>query len=518
VADPRNLNAPVAEVTLTEDRAHVRRRGRIDLSAGRHTLCLGDVAPVLVDKTLLVTVEQGDAHVSDARVRRERIVTSEGRPEAVRELDERLRELGREQHRLAAERDALGREESGVQAVGVLCLAEIAEDALWGRVEPESWSRELAELRQKRELLRDRGTELSQRLARVREEVERIEARRSAGVSPATATATSIHIDVTLARDAEISLRIDYLVPGAAWRPYHTAHLVDPDTAPRVRWECQGCVWQRTGETWEDVVLFLSTERPSLGAAPPLLESDVVVASRKGSAVVVETREKEIHTAGLGAGAIGADRAVPGIDDGGEALHLQARAKATIPSDGRPYRVPIFELESPAEAQLVLAAELAPAVLLRTRQENTSSRPILAGPVDLIRSAGLAGRTSTLFVAPGERFELGWGPDAALRVHRQARTLELESKMLSSWSSVPHRVKVHISNLGPDSKAIEVTERVPVSEVEKVKLVVDKRKTTDGAQPDDDGFVRWDVTVGPFGRETVRLGYTIEKHQDVVGL
>jgi len=56
----------------------------------------------------------------------------------------------------------------------------------------------------------------------------------------------------------------------------------------------------------------------------------------------------------------------------------------------------------------------------------------LAGPVDLIRENGFVGRTSVLFIAAGERFELGWGPDAELRVKRHSESKQEKSRRLSS--------------------------------------------------------------------------------------
>ena len=57
------IEAPVVEVTVLEDRAHVVRRGRIELPAGTSRLRIDGVAPVLADKTLcaaLVPPASGD--------------------------------------------------------------------------------------------------------------------------------------------------------------------------------------------------------------------------------------------------------------------------------------------------------------------------------------------------------------------------------------------------------------------------------------------------------------------------
>jgi len=60
--------APVAEVSVLEDRASVVRRGRIALRAGQQRLVIERVSPVLVDKTLLATCT--NARVLDIRCER----------------------------------------------------------------------------------------------------------------------------------------------------------------------------------------------------------------------------------------------------------------------------------------------------------------------------------------------------------------------------------------------------------------------------------------------------------------
>jgi uncharacterized protein (TIGR02231 family) len=267
-----------------------------------------------------------------------------------------------------------------------------------------------------------------------------------------------------------------------------------------------------------DVQLIFSTERPSLGVTPPSLATDTLRVRKKSATVEVESRDEKVHTAGLGSDEASKREAdeLPGIDDGGEAVMLRGRVKATVPGDGRPYRVPIFSFESPTETALICATELVGSVMLRSRLGNLADHPLLAGPVDLVRNSGLVGRTSLLFIAPGERFELGWGPDASLRVHRAVEELEHEKRMMSSWTRKPRKVTVKLSNLSPAKKTIEVKERIAVSEIEKVEVEV--TEASQGKKPDADGFVTWSIDLAGFGREELALTWVLVVHDDVVGL
>ena len=512
------VKLPVVEVTLLEDRAHVVRRGRVVVGSGHSRLRVEDVAPVIVDKTLCAAVVSRTAvDVLDARVERRRVFEREDTPPKQQSIDDELDRVTEELEKQTVMYRIEADNRDNLRTIAESTADEISEDVSWGSIDAEGWSGRLdaiqAELRSSHAKLLKRK-EVRRTLEEDRRDLQRA---KQAAATPADSVHATMLIDVSATDDTDLELRVEYVVPGACWRPYHTARLVGADE-DALAFSTDACVWQNTGEDWSGVKLRFSTERPSLGTQPPELEPDVLHTQKKQEAVVVQAREQVIHHDGLGAGAKELITEVPGIDDGGHVLDLGATAAATVPSDGRPHRVPISSFEGATRHDLVLMAELTNGVHFRSEQTNGGPGPILPGPCDLIRSSGKVGCTSVSYVAPGEKFELGWGPEPSLRVHRTHDQLEEKSKTLSSWWVVPHRVRIRVSNIGDTPHTIEVTERIPVSEIDKVRVKPDKKKSSRGATPDDDGFVRWTIDVGAHGHETLELAYTIEKHGDVIGI
>jgi hypothetical protein len=325
---------------------------------------------------------------------------------------------------------------------------------------------------------------------------------------------------------------VHYVVPGAAWRPYHRAVLAQRE-APRVEWQTSACVWQATGEDWTDVALTFSLERPSLGVEPPELVDDELMARRRPDHVVVEAREQEQQTTGLGGGGGGGAAEVPGIDDGGLGLVLTA-PRATIQADGAPHRVPVGGFSAPAQVSLVAIPLRSPWVHLRARIANTSPQPLLAGPVDLIMTSGYVGRAEIGFVAAGEKFHVGFGPEADIRVHREETSERDEAGLLGGWNVSKVRVAVRLSNLGGQRREVLVTERIPISEVEQVDV---QPSPPDGyllgtddhpggeeitqvtaRSIDERGMVTWSVELPPLGRRAVTLEYRVKSQRGVAGI
>jgi uncharacterized protein (TIGR02231 family) len=525
---PRTIaSVPIVEVTVQEDRALVRREGSITVPPGRSRLRIEGVAPVLVDKSLtaeLLAVE-GEAEGEGVRVRsvvatRWHVTEDAQRPAAQAELRVQLRQRQAELQALARRRASAATERGMVETLLRTTLGELAEDSGWGRTDAahahatlDALQERLAVLGHERQMLEAEYQQRERELADLR----RLEAA-SRTVQARSAAALELELHNPDAAARGVRLRVDYLVPGALWRPWHRARLVEEPAGSRVELRCEGCVWQATGEDWNDVQLVFSTERPSLGLTPPVLHTDTLALRKKGPTVEVQTRQEQIHTAGLGSdeGGVQAAPELPGIDDGGQAQRLRGRGRSSIPGDGRPYRVPLFDVVGPAEVELRCVPELALGVLLRTEQANTAAHPLLAGPVDLVRRSGLVGRTSLLYVAPGERFELGWGPDNALRVTRELEELAYERKSLSAWTRKPRRVRIKLSNLEATPRALQVRERVAVSELDKVKVEV--QSASQSRKPDADGFVRWDVRLPGFGRQELVLEWSLVVHDDVQGI
>ncbi len=517
----------VAEVTLLEDRAVVRRRGRLMLPPGRSRVHIGSVAPVLVDKTLAgeLTTPDGEpvpdgVDVRDVRLVRKWITQDADRPADVAELAAEIRDKARDKDALVHRLQVIDAQVEALSALAAQSIDELNVDVGWGRGDLQAASAELEDLDGRIAALGQERCEVEERRRLAQRDLDDLR-RLEAGTANLDAVASAALIaELVNGTDAPIDVRlqIDYLVPGAMWRPWHTARLVEDADGARVSLRTDGCVWQATGENWNDVQVRFSTERPSLGVSPPTLQTDELAIRKRASTVEVQARDQKIHAAGLdGESATAAvDDELPGIDDGGDALELKGRARASIPGDGRPHRIPIDEFETSADAQWVCTPELALAVMLRSRQVNAGRGPLLAGPVDLVRNGGLVGRTSVLFVAPGERFELGWGPDSTLRVTRDVEHLPHERKTLSSWTRKPRKVTVKLSNLAPDPRPLKVKERIAVSEVDKVE--VELVEASHGAKADDDGFVTWDARVRGFGHDELELSWTLVVHDDVVGL
>jgi hypothetical protein len=522
--------APVAEVTVLEDRASVVRRGKIVLRAGQQRLVIERVSPVLVDKTLLATCT--NARVLDIRC--ERYVAP------WRDANEPPSLLRAERSRLEAERAIVRAKIATAKAetelvtnIDAAAYKDLATHAARGNLATDVLAK-LADLDAQEAAARARRVDAELAVEDLDAQINRLSARINEAESQAGDEAARLIIDVLADAPGEAMLAASYVVPGAAWRPYHRAQLSrrplgipDGGESGKLVWETTACVWQATGEDWVDAELVFSLERPSLGIEPPTLTDDELRARKKPDTVTVEAREQEQQQTGLGsAGPL----QVPGIDDGGLGLRLTS-GRATVHADGKPHRIPVGSFQATAQVSLVAIPLKSAWVHIRARIINSGTTPLLAGPVDLIMASGYVGRADIGFVAPGEKFYVGFGPESDVRIHRDETRERDDAGILGGWNVQTVRVAVRLSNLGTQKREIVVTERIPISEVEQVDvqasspdayLLEDEHHEeitqVTARALDEKGLVSWSVELPPLGRRAVTLEYKIKSQRGVAGV
>jgi uncharacterized protein (TIGR02231 family) len=319
-----------------------------------------------------------------------------------------------------------------------------------------------------------------------------------------------LQVQLAAQEGCEVELEVRYRTPCALWRPEHLAQLLPgsggaPDV---VELRTSAVAWQRTGEDWRGVEARFSTARPASAASAPLLEDDTLTSRRKTEAerrtVVVAARDQAIQSAALGDG----ERAVedmPGVDDGGEPVAFAPATRMDLPSTGEPVRVEVQRTRAEAVVERVVLAERAQTAHLRASLTHKGAAPLLAGPLQLVRAGSFVGLSRLDFVAPGEPFVIGFGPDDGVRVRRR-EVERRERASVTGAQKIERTVDLFLSNLSDEPRKLLLTERIPVSELEAVE--VELRKSEGFTFEAKDGFLK--ATVELPARQTAQRSYKYE--------
>ena len=488
------VDSQARRVTFFEDRARVERRARTTLSAGTHTLRIEGPSLLIHDPSLSVRLsgDHDTGRVIHARVRR-MLRGDDGDPEELEKLEEEFRRARSEYNAMqrAANRAELERQRLSEMESSLL------EDAFClGVSEPssEQLREAFAAFRERQRANAEESRERQQDLQAAERSVERARDRLEEARRANPEFAAFVEVDYEAESPGEAELELTYLVPCALWRPSHVATLEGDGESRRLEIESFATVWQTTGESWDDVECRFSTARPSQKSSPPEITEDRLRVYQKSeeqrNRVTIEQRELDIDALGP-EGPRSVDQ-MPGVDDGGRSVEFTSGGSVRIPSNGEPFRISVGTHSLDADVETVAYPERTVVPHVRVSSTWEASWPLLAGPVSVLRNEELAGRSETSYVAPGERFELGMGPESGMRVRRRT-TSDEETSSLSGKRTVTRRTTVYVSNLSEETKDLRIVERVPVSEIDEVEVNVDDNA---GGRLDEDGFLSLDVVLG----------------------
>jgi len=511
-----DVDSTVARVTLFEDRAEVVRRARCTVPAGVSWVRLGGVSTMVSDPSVLPSLSSGAARVLASRVvRRVREVPVCADTE-VRSAEADFRAAVT--RRVAADRAV---ESAVAHEARTAALIEAWIAAL--RRVPRAAQAGLTGWRTAYEQLIAAAADTLDGVAAAKAEQQAAqldETRASLRQQQARRTQprfeAAIELQIEAAAATELPLEVAYRVPCALWRPEHLCRLLSRPDGMQVAITTWATVWQRTGEEWRDVQLRFSTARPAQAASPPLLGEDNLRLRRKTDAerrsVVVEVREQAIATAGLYRGQSAVEE-MPGVDDGGEPLVFEALRPTTVPSTGQPLRIEIGGLTLPCQLERVAYPERGPAVHLRATATLSGPRPLLAGPIHVVRGSELCGRGRVNYVGRGEPFELGFGIDDGLRVRRQVEESR-ETTPVVGTQKIARTIRLFVSNLSGERRKLLICERVPVSEIRDVEVAIGP---SSGMRYDPkDGFAQFDLDLEGHATRELSLSYRIEAPARVV--
>ncbi len=513
------ITVPITGVTIAEDQADIYRESSLEWEKGPLSILLKDVTPYAVDPTLWVEIlaETDETKPDTGSIRFVRWFVPSDRDSHTKEIQiiEKLEELYRHIESLHHKKENLVYLNRGINLSLEPAIKSIREQVAFIGKKPEDYTLLLDNLLNAISKLYLDDFDLQKEREKYYAELSKIRME----------LFSLMHNRKILYRDSGILVTIDaplpgkgilrcgYQVPCAQWRPQHEAHLIEDN---KVLFISQAVVWQNTGEPWENVSLTLSTAKPSLGLDVILPEEDILRLREKTKEerkhIKVQVRDQVIQTTGVGESET---EEPPLPSDGGETQLYHVPEKVSLPSGGQPFLIKLDEFEMEAETALTALPELHNSVFLISQVKNTGARPILAGPAALHRKDTFIGTGQLEFAGSSEPFHIWWGSEDDLRISRYVDKKEEDASLFQS-RKVNYTVTLHVRNLSGEEKGFRIQERVPVSELEQVKVKMKKLpEKTD--EPDKNGFLFIPVTLGPREEKKYEISYMMEIDKEVVG-
>ena len=503
-APARAEQGEVVAAVVYPDRAQVTRARSVECGSGRATVVFEGIPPAVDAQSFRAVATGGTVE----GLRFEERTRSDAFGPEYRDMEGKVRKAEEE---LSVLEDASKRSEGVAELAkryGTLAATLVAREMIDSKPDVKEWgnaldssreaqlkaSAELAASEEKIRELRKSLTDLRVRLAHAAAAGKRKEYVVEAMVSCSSGTTR---------------VELTYLVGGAAWSPSYEARL---DNRGAVELATFGTIVQSTGENWTNARITLSTAVPGQNATPPIIgKLKVSAAKREPPRKVLVSRSELQQHAATPAGAATAGGARLTVADQGISVQMIVPRPGDVTGDGTPTRLLVAHSKLPGEVHLRSAPKFVPFVFRVTDLINAAPFPLLPGPVDSFRNGDFIGRSGLTRVAVGERFTLTFGVSESIQVQRYiVEEARLEKGVFGTDFHHMYEYRLIVGNWTQRSEEIEITEQVPVSELDDVKVVVDSNTTAGYTHDKVDGIVKWRLKIPSGEKRDLRLSFRVE--------
>lgn len=522
-------DARIVEVTVYPDRAEVVREATVALPAGPSSIEFVGI-PFRVEPDSLRVSAEGVPSTLGAVEIRDRVEEPEETPEWIAARDE-VRDLELRMAMLDVEDKNARKLRGFLDAVSTVTAQNQTRDMAEGRADPEAIRGVYELLRSEHGALSTGELEREQRRVKLREDLEVARAK-LATLRPAGSIHSRVAtVEVDAARAGSLSLRLSYLVAGAAWRPAYRASL-DPENG-QVHLVSEAVVRQTTGEDWTGVDLRLSTAAPARGVEPPMLGSWLL-------------RPMEVARAGRASGTVAFESEAPsapgriyqnvltmepGIQDAAEATPAEAvvvhsafnvsfavPGRSDVPSDESDHRVTLRQEDLDAELIYRTVPGLNTSAYLTAKTHAPEEYPLLAGPVRVFAGGAYLGAFRAEETGPGAELTIPFGADNRIKVIRVKLPRESGREGFSGkYRQVAFGYRTVVENLMSREVGLILEDRVPVSEDERIVVEIAKETTAGYKQSDRrPGVMLWRMELAPRAKQEVVLEYSVRFPKDLV--
>ena len=358
-----------------------------------------------------------------------------------------------------------------------------------------------------------------------------------ASLAPAQEERTEVKVFVNAGAPLEADMAIRYQVGGASWLPFYDARLATGTKAqaPKLQLVRRASIQQRTGESWDEVALALSTARPGAGTAAPDLQPMTIdyepdsppprpmapaagasrSMSREAAAPVAGRADGDEDEGRSRAKAMAAPRQAEEVGAKIETQAFQAiyaiAGRVTVPTTGEAKRVQIDEAQLDPALTVRTVPKRDQKAFLYAKVTMARGTPILPGQVSLFRDGTFVGNGRLPLLPPGEEHELGFGVDDAVRVrHAIAEEKRAESGIITSSKTDTRSYRITIKNLHERAIPVTVIDQIPVSQNADIKIeLLGKTAPTKRDMDDKRGLLAWDVELKPDEEKVVEFGYRV---------
>lgn len=537
----RLLKSEISAVTVYTDRADIRRSATVQLTEGDFEFIFQGLPAELDDQSLRIAGEgTAKAKIADIRIETEYIDTIP--KNTLKNLQEQMVQLQDEERVIGDRIVLLTKEKDFLDLIKVNATAPRGEKEL--RTSVDEWTRlfgfydqNFEKIHQELRALDKKKSEIAKKKSQLEEQINQL-----SGYTQLKRKKAVMTVNVT--RAGQMKFDLSYVVPGARWYPYYDVRVSPDDQSVELIY--YAVISQNTGEDWNNVSLSISTARPYIAGAVPVLgewylsiyqpsykyatrdekSRSYVVGARSFSKETAKKAAESETTADEESTAI-LDYETTSVEQRSTSVVFNVRKLSTIPSDRQEHKITVAIEKLKSVFEYTTIPKLAPHAYLTAWVENTTDFPFLAGNTNIFFGNSFVGNSAIPTVTPTEKLQVSLGVDDGIKIKRESiRDFRSETGIFSKNIKKTYEYKITVESYRKSEDTIKIRDHFPIPRDERIKVELlipnfDKKDQTILTVPNGvvekmpGQILEWRLRLKPKEKYELRLKYTVEYPRDL---
>lgn len=326
-------------------------------------------------------------------------------------------------------------------------------------------------------------------------------------------------LEILADNETNLNLGVSYIVSDAGWVPSYD--LRAESVKKPLEMVYKGKIYQKTGQDWKNVKLFVSTYRPSYNQDRPIL-SPLYVAEYTpyNSQMEVAGYKSKKEVSAANAYQMREDIAVKpsqipvaSVSDSQMNVIYELNYNQTIVSQEKEQYVILDKKQIDATYKYHTVPKLNNQVFLMAFVKNWQNLNLINGEANIYFEDNYIGKTNITSNYVKDEFPISLGVDERITVKRIKLEDKTSQKAMNSNKWETESYQISIRNNTKENIELEVLDQLPISE--NSKILVKTLNLGDGSLDDKTGSILWNKNIGSGSSEKITFSYEVKYPKDM---
>ena len=360
-------------------------------------------------------------------------------------------------------------------------------------------------------LLEEKKTDLEGNIAKINQQLTKEKTNKNTNRK-------ELVLEIFTENETNLNLGLSYIVSSAGWIPSYDLRAASTKKPLEIVYK--GKIYQKTGQDWSNIKLFVSTYKPSYNQNRPIL-SPLYVAEytafnndevkmgymKKDKAELSNSYQMREEATSV------SEIPVATVSDNQMNILYELNYNQTILSQEKEQYVILDKKNVESTYKYHVVPKLNNQVFLMAFVKNWQNLNLISGEANIYFEDNYIGKTNITSNYVKDEFPISLGVDERIVVKRIKIEDKTSDKSLSSNRMITESFDINIRNNTKENIELEILDQLPISQNQ--KITVKTLNIGDGAYDEKTGSILWNRKIFSGASDKINFSYELKYPKDM---